>query len=251
MKNLLLSLFAVFAVASAFGQEVLAQDQEQTLGQENLEQETVGQEPAVGQEVLEPNHVASVFEPTVFLEPISNVEQTLTSVPTTSLEPISAPGLKRTGFTKFAIDGREFSFRDANKFIGDAETMARLRMGIRLEKAAIGLGVVGAVSVCAGLTFIIMDSTPREREATPPPAHGDGVPLPQPEYEEWGGIITFLIGLPLTCGGAALGLAALGMGIGGKAIVKKAIRGYNSDLQSEMQLGMAITPGGLGMQLTF
>jgi hypothetical protein len=66
---------------------------------------------------------------------------------------------------------------------------------------------------------------------------------------------TMIIGVPLMTAGAILGITALGIGIRGHVLIKKAINGYNYDAisssHSALKIEFVTTPGGLGMQLMF
>jgi hypothetical protein len=48
--------------------------------------------------------------------------------------------LKRVGFSKLKMGEQRFSFTEANRFIADPEMARKLRIGLILEKVAIGLG---------------------------------------------------------------------------------------------------------------
>ncbi len=138
--------------------------------------------------------------------------------------------LIRSGFTKFTVGGQRFSFRDAGKYIGDAGTIDRIRKGLIMEKTAIGLGVPAPAVIFVGfsLFFEIRD---------PAPAHS---------AKDW--LAPTMIGL-----GGAMGITAIVLGSVGNVMVKKAVRSYNaaSGYRSELRFGMAVTSGGLGLQLTF
>ncbi len=144
-------------------------------------------------------------------------------------------GLKRSGFTRFSVAGQKFSYRDAGKYIDDAETIGRIMKGIKMEKAALGLGVSGAALI--GVGFGLMFGSP----FPPPGSWFPDLRIYAPE------------GLIMSCLGGAFGLTAIAVGAKGAVITKKAVRTYNADAgyRSELRFGMAATPGGLGLQLTF
>lgn len=60
------------------------------------------------------------------------------------------PALKRSGFSKLTLGEERFSFRNANRFIDDPAVVHRLETGLRMEKAAIGLGIGGAGVMAGG-----------------------------------------------------------------------------------------------------
>lgn len=56
-------------------------------------------------------------------------------------------------------------------------------------------------------------------------------------------------GTAMTVVGSTMGLAAIALGSCGAVRVKRAIRNYNS--ANDLQIRLAVTPGGVGMQLYF
>ena len=135
--------------------------------------------------------------------------------------------LHRAGFTHLSMDGQVFSFREANRYIDNPETLFKLRRGLRLEKAAIGLGLF-SVAVMGYGTYLV--ANPRQ------------------------GFVGYFVGAVIVMPiGGAMGLTALILGATGAAMTHKAINRYNRSggYHSGLRLGIAPTPGGLGLQLTF
>ena len=131
--------------------------------------------------------------------------------------------LKRTGFSKLAIGEQTFSFRNINSRIEDSYITDRLKKGFNLEKTAIGIGALGTVTMGIGLMFYI--------------------------GSDWGrglfsGVAYFM--MPIA---GVVGIVSIVLGVTGSVIIKKTIEGYNNS--SQLRLGLAPTPGGLGLQLTF
>jgi hypothetical protein len=137
---------------------------------------------------------------------------------------------KRAGFSKLRIGDEKFSFARADEFLADAEVARRLKSGLRLEKLAIGFGVGGVVAF--GGAWAAFDLMGRDNQ-----------------YDDGNSTASVVLGILLIDTGLALGLTAIALGTIGTVKISKTIKGYNN--QSPVTLGLAPTPGGMGLQLTF
>ena len=175
----------------------------------------------------------------------------------TTADAANAQNLTRKSFNRLIINGQKFSFKDANRFIDSPETVARLQKGLRMEKAAIGLGIGGTGVFAGGMAMWIGGSL------------GTGLPAIMSAFG--GGVIDdntrarmrrsaqiANIGFGMTITGSAMVLTSIILGSYGHVQIKKTLRSYNSNgiaqhrrNETGATLGFAVAPGGLGVQLTF
>lgn len=215
IKRLLLSIaFAAFAVTYAAGQAPAA-----------LPSEADSSSDADGRNIAATLDAGQVQATTGNIEAEAELVETaeLTEITAT---PVATGTLVRSGFRRLAIGDREFSFDEAGAFIEDPAFIYTLRHGQRLERVAIGLGAAGAVIILGGVVFVTSMAS-----------------------DDPTGLSAFFGGLVIIGPGALLGLTAAIIGAKGAIIISRAIRRYN--YKSTMQLGIAATGGGLGLQLTF
>ena len=177
---------------------------------------------------------ANVQEP---LFTVANAHTTMQNFPAVN----NGGELARKGFNRLIINGQKFSFRDTNRFIDDPAVVLRLQKGLRMEKAAIGLGVGCAAFLISGMMMY---------------ATGFLTAYSVEEGADYAAILRRAhkigtAGLFMAITSGAMGATSIALGITGAVTVKRAIRSYNSAYTPRAQLGLAVTPGGLGMQLTF
>jgi hypothetical protein len=157
-----------------------------------------------------------------------------------TVQKIAPPQLIRLGSNRFAIgDSPVFSFQDANRFIADPYIVERLRRGVNMKRAAIGLGIGGTGLVFVGLGLFVdgyMDLFTGRSEL----GHAYG---------------RVVLGAAMWYLGGASIITSIVLGSVSPGIVRRAIRDYNeysrAGIYSDVELGVALTPGGLGVQLTF
>lgn len=121
------------------------------------------------------------------------------------------------------------------------DVAANIKAGYKMKRAAVITGSIGAGIAASGILFMLA---------------ADGYDY---EYDSsyYYNDALFSVGAGFLVTGLIIGLPAIGLGIGSMQFQKKAVRLYNSyigyaDLSRPgMILSMAATPGGLGLQLKF